>query len=59
MFNLTDLPDNEEDADDGDSGGVLDLPSFASIHYSVTPILQVLLISSFEKERMTAVYQQL
>ena len=30
-----------------------------SIHYSITPILQVLWTSSFDRERMTTVYQQL
>jgi hypothetical protein len=29
------------------------------LHHSNTPVLQVLLTSSFDKERMTAVYQQL
>ena len=29
-----------------------------SIHDSITPILQVRLTSSFDKERMTAVYQR-
>jgi len=31
----------------------------STIHHSNTPVLQVLLTSSFDKERMTAVYQQL
>jgi hypothetical protein len=29
-----------------------------SIHYSITPVLQVRLTSLFDKEGMTAVYQQ-
>jgi hypothetical protein len=29
------------------------------LHHSNTPVLQVLLTSSFDKERMTTVYQQL
>jgi hypothetical protein len=31
----------------------------STIHHSITPILQVLLTSFFDKKRMTAVYQQL
>jgi len=30
----------------------------STIHHSNTPVLQVKLTSSFDKERMTAVYQQ-
>jgi len=31
----------------------------STIHHSISPVLPVLLFSSFDKERMTAVYQQL
>jgi hypothetical protein len=34
-------------------------PLISTIHQSITPVLQVLLPSSFVKERMTTVYQQL